>query len=603
MSGGTPAPAHPGRAMTHRRSSVKRSLSTVLSMLLAAVLLPLAPPPAAAQGLSDLLDPRSAREAQRAVRELERQRERREGQRAAAGERRENVRSERLAACERVAAWLAGTEHLPPEALAQRFGGGPRGDRGSPATQLPYDAWLLQDARFEPAFGKRYDDMTAQEGRRLHEASRGGCAMPRNERGQAMSDGMLLFRAFDPRLQPQYVQAVRQIREAHATIAQTLQALAALPPGDEGRQTLARLAAARGRLEGFLDQPGRDTWRRGFAEAYARVVAPANEARVAAAVAQARGLEGLQALIRLQAELQAEARAAGTEVRLPPALRESQASLAAEVASGERARVDALGSGVVALERGAQWLADYRQRLQPLLGDSAPGRELVMHFEARRGAALQAAERDLAQRIAATHSEGELQALVGRYLPLDLDQRHPVGTALLTRVAVQRDELHKRSVLGSVAPGHGAAAAPSPRPAPAATASGEPSESDMYDAFNAVLQARNAAARDTAERCNSRQFQNDPVLAMQCLQFGLGVGTTGGGQGVRAPEFKVAAFRKLGCEKAQGETGWRCDYAAGISGNVQLPPSMAALMGGGNHGQARFIRRGEGWLMIPDPPR
>lgn len=589
-----------------------RALATILCTLLAAVLPALAPPPAAAQGLSDLLDPRTAREVQRAARELERQRareaarERREGQRSASSERRENVRSDRLAACERVAAWFAGTEHIPPEALARRFGGGPRGERGSPAMQLPYEAWLLQDARFEPAFGKRYDEMPVEEGRALHEASRGGCAMPRNERGQAMSDGMLLFRAFDPRFQAQYVQAVRRIREARGTVQRTLQDLATLAPGDEARQALGRQAAQRVELEGYLDDAGRAALRRAFAEAYARAVAPANEARVAAAVAQARGLDGLKALGRLQDELLAEARAAGTEAPLPAALRERRAALAAEVAAGERARVDALGSGLVALERGAQWHADYRQRLEPLLGSSGAGRGLLEHFEARRAAALQAAGGELAQRIAAARSEGELQALQARYLPLAFDERHPAGTALFTRIAEQRDELHKRSVLGSAAPaGGGADAAPTvrPRPTAAPTATGEPSESDMYDAFNAVLQARNAAARDTAERCNNRQFQNDPVLAMQCLQFGLGVGTTGGGQGVRAPEFKVAGFRKLGCEKAQGETGWRCDYAAGISGNVQLPPSMAALMGGGNHGQARFIRRGEGWLMIPDPPR
>ncbi|MBX3600599.1 MAG: hypothetical protein KF863_08240 [Rubrivivax sp.] len=593
-----------------------------LALLCAATLLggmlASAAPTAAAQGLGDLLDGKTARELQRAAREVERQRaresarERRERSREEARERRDAVRDERLADCERVAAWFAGTDHIPPEALARRFGGGPRGDRSSPSMQLPYEAWLLQDARFEPAFGQRYDAMSVDEGKALHEASRGGCTMPRNERGQSMSDGMLLFRAFDPRFQPQYVQAVRRIREAQAQVQQTLQALAALAaagPGDEAGQALGRQAAQRAALEGYLDEPRRAAFRRAFAETYARVVVPAQEARVADAVAQARGLDGLQALARLQAELQAEARAAGAEAPAPAALRERREALVAEVAAGERARVDALGSGLVALERGVQWHADYRQRLEPLIGGSAAAHALVEHFEARRAAALQAAERELAERIAATRSEGELQALVARYLPVAADERHAVGTALFTRVAAQRDELHKRSVLGSASPpaaGGGGAArstAPAARPVAAAAASGEPSESDLYDAFNAQLQARNAAARDTAERCNNRQFQNDPVLAMQCLQYGLGVGTTGGGQGVRAPEFRISSFQKLGCEKAQGETGWRCDYAAGIAGNVQLPPSMAVLMGAGNHGQARFVRRGDGWLMIPDPPR
>lgn len=87
---------------------------------------------------------------------------------------------------------------------------------------------------------------------------------------------------------------------------------------------------------------------------------------------------------------------------------------------------------------------------------------------------------------------------------------------------------------------------------------------------------------------------------MQCLQFAVGVGTTGGGQHVIAPEFKISAFDKLGCEKAQGEAGWRCDYAIGFAGNVALPPSLAAALGGGSHGQSRFVRRGGAWLMLPN---
>lgn len=584
-----------------REDPATRSIRPAWIMLLWAALLSAMPLPAAAVDITDILDGKGLRELGRQS-ARESARERRERATRERMERQESARSDRMADCQRVAAWYTGTEHIPPEALASRFGGGSRGDGGSPAMTLPYEAWLLQDARFEPAFGIRYDDMAVEDGKRLHQASRGGCRMPTNERGQAMSDGMLLFRAFDARYQPRYVQAVRQIREAHATIRQTQLLLADLPPGEMGRKQLAQHAAQRRALEGYLDEGGRNGWRQAFVDAYARVVDPANEARVAAAVAKSSGLDGLQSLSRLQAELVDEARAAGVDFRLPPALRQHQDALAAQVANAERARVDALGSGVVALERGAQWYADYRQRLAPHIADTAPGRELMRHFEVRRGSALNAAERDLSRRIAATRSDNELQALVARYLPLEQDQRHPAGTALFTRVAMQRDELHKRSVLGS-SPSSAKSEQPAGHVSRPASGSGEPSESEMYDAFNAVLQAQNAAAQETAERCNKRQYQNDPLLGVQCIEFGLGVGTTGGGQNVRAPQFRIANFQKLGCEKAQSETGWRCDYAAGISGNLQMPPSMARLMGAGNMGQARFVRRGDGWLMIADPPR
>lgn len=423
----------------------------------------------------------------RSTREIERQaardaaRERRERSREEMRERQERARSERLSACEKVAAWYVGTDHIPPEVLASRFGGVARGDRGSQASQLHYDAWLLQDARFEPAFGKRYDDMTSEEGKRLHDASRGGCRMPTNERGQAMSDGMLLFRAFDARFQPRYVQAVREIREAHASIRHVRQALAALSPGEEGRQRFDQLVAQRQALAGFLDEKERENWRLAFADAYGRVLGPANEVRVAKAVAHSHGFEGLQMLGRLQAELNTEADAVGVAPPLPPALRERQQALAAELAASERARVDALGGGLVALERGVHWHVDYRRRLGPLMGDSARGRELMQYFEAHRSNALDAAEPELSQRINATHSEDELQALVERYLALPMDQQHLAGTALYTRVAAQRDVLYKRRILGDqlsspvggvaqAPPQQGSAAAPVP-------ASGEPDAS------------------------------------------------------------------------------------------------------------------------------
>ncbi|MDP3822652.1 MAG: hypothetical protein Q8R33_14360 [Burkholderiales bacterium] len=120
----------------------------------------------------------------------------------------------------------------------------------------------------------------------------------------------------------------------------------------------------------------------------------------------------------------------------------------------------------------------------------------------------------------------------------------------------------------------------------------------MHDAFNDLLQAQNGQATDVAERCNNRDYQGDSVLAMQCLQYAMGVGMTRGGQGVVAPQFKISRFEKLGCERAQGEAGFRCDYVAGIAGNVNLPPSLNSVVKNGSATQARFVKRGSGWSML-----
>lgn len=549
---------------------------------------------------------RAVRDAERAARNAERQAERaaREGERRAASEDRRSARAQREQGCERIQTWLSDTSGVPPEVLDRRFGGGAgRADpKAAAATQLPYESWLFQDARFVPAFGKRFDEVPTDERAALQQAGN-GCVPPRNARGQAISDNMLFFRAFDSRYHPRYVDGVQKIREAQSHVGTAKKDLALLAPDDDGLRRYRELAAQAARLSLFLDVEQRAAYQQALAQAQTRIVQPVLARRAGEAVSQANGYTGLTALVELQSEM---ARDGGA---VPPGLRERQADIARELVAQERSRVDALGSGLVGLERGVQWHREYATRYGARLVPAVPQlRAMLEHFEQRRAAVLDASQAELSARIAQVKSDGELQQLVAQYIPLEFDQRQTSGTALMTRVAEQRDTLHKRSVIGTQT----ATAAPAPPATPAqaaparavaAPADGGPSESDMYDAFNDLLQAQNAQATSVAERCNNRDFQGDPVLAMQCLQFGLGVGMTRGGQGVVAPQFKISHFERLGCEKAQGETGFRCDYVAGIAGNVNLPPSLDAVVKGGNVAQARFVKRGSGWLMLPDPPR
>lgn len=74
---------------------------------------------------------------------------------------------------------------------------------------------------------------------------------------------------------------------------------------------------------------------------------------------------------------------------------------------------------------------------------------------------------------------------------------------------------------------------------------------------------------------------------------------TSGGQGVVAPRFEVSRFEKSACEKAQSEAGYYCDYVAGFAGNANLPPSLAGMLHNGEITQARFVRQGSRWILIP----
>lgn len=135
---------------------------------------------------------------------------------------------------------------------------------------------------------------------------------------------------------------------------------------------------------------------------------------------------------------------------------------------------------------------------------------------------------------------------------------------------------------------------------------GEPTEAEMRAAYEARLGGINRHTQATADQCRNRAYrqgQGDPVLAMQCLGYAMttpGAGTRGG---ITPPQMKATSFRKIACEKAQGEPGYYCDYSAGLSTNLALPPSMAGMLQQAAVAQARFVRRENGWMMMPSRGR
>ena len=514
--------------------------------------------------------------------------------------------------CGHIAAWLAETDFIPPEVQSRRFGRAQPGG-ASAALQVPYESWLLQDAKFEPVFGKRYDAVTADEASRLRQtASR--CPPPRNAQGQSVIDNMFVTRSFDDRYRARYIQGVVQIREAQLRGAAALSMFNTLQAVETAPQQFQEAAASQRQIEGFLDGKNRAEIRKAAKDAHNRAISPLQALRAQQAVANARGYEGLVALTSLQQGFDREAQMADVAPIPLPEMTAKLQTLVQDLVGSEKGRIDALGTGAVALERGVQWHQEYRSRYLPRVTSATSGLSAMLaYFEERRATALDAAEKDLTARVSQSRTDAELNQLVEKYIPLEFDQRHRSGTALLTSVAAKKDDLHKRAILGQPANAPAPASqtqadqrnVPSANSPPGATSSttGDPSESDLFDAFNDRLEASNEQARGTAEKCNNRDFKNDPLLAMQCLQFGVGVGVTKGAQGVLPPQFKVSRFEKIGCEKAQGETGYRCDYVAGFAGNMNMPPSMGVLMKQGSISQSRFVRRGDRWLLLPDPRR
>lgn len=537
------------------------------------------------------LGAREAREAQRAARQ-------------AGGTARRtqvmNERQEREVTCAKLTEWLSDIDSVPPEVQQRRFGGGT--GASTAAMQIPYESWLLQDDRFVSFYGKPFDAVGADEMQRLQRG--GNCPSPRNARGQAVIDNMFLYRSFDPRYHPRYADGVKAIRAAHAEVRTALAQLRALKPDDEGLRRYRELAAPSERLSAFLGEEPRSGYRQALQVAYQQVAQPVLASRSREAIAQAKGYDGLLALSQLQGEIGRDAASSRTAAgSAGEQLRAKQAAIARELVAQERARVDALGQGLVGLERGVQWHQDYRARYEKLTGSAPELREMLAHFEQRRGVLLEAAQPELSSRITQARSDRELDELTARYLPLDSDKRSVAGTALLTRVAESRDELHKRGVLGgrevAAADARAPAAAAQPAAAPPKTApvaervaAGEPTESDMYDLIKQRLDNAAAEVRNMAAECKGGFNQNDPAKAMLCLAGGIGT-HAGAGEAM-----KITRFEKLGCERASGKPGYLCDYLVATSGGAArgMGASMERLIGRGGAGQARFLKTRDGWI-------
>lgn len=525
---------------------------------------------------------RAEQEAEQAARKEANRRERDEKS-AAVRQAKAEKEQERLALCETFNNWLQDPAGLPPEVMTRRWQGGPgpAGDAG----KIAFEAWLFQDVRAEKLFGHRLE--AVPEATRTHWQNLGrSCGVVRNNRGQAYGDGQLLNRIFLAPYHQQYLEGIQRIRDARARLSALEQELAALSA--TGSERFVAIGKELDLLNGFATPEQRDALRSLRAETHRKVLAPASEQQLMSVASQATGLDGLRAMVSARQKAARDAYAANQPVQVPEAFSRKQETLVKALAANESKRIAALGSGLNGLQQGVQWYQHWRSTYQPLLADVPQLGGILKTFEQQRQETLSAAESTLIKEIDASRDTEQLQALFSKYLPLASDRSGKSGAALSAAEARKRADLTRQQLLGNSDAGS------SNR-----SGRGEPTAGDVYDALKAMVDAQNRQAGDTAQRCNNRDFQNDPVLAVQCLQYGVGVGVSADAQNVHAPRFTIVRFKKIACDKAQGQAGYLCDYVLGIQSNLNLPPSLAALMAG-NVSQARFVWDGDHWLVLPD---
>ncbi|MBZ0161667.1 MAG: hypothetical protein K8H74_03035 [Notoacmeibacter sp.] len=119
---------------------------------------------------------------------------------------------------------------------------------------------------------------------------------------------------------------------------------------------------------------------------------------------------------------------------------------------------------------------------------------------------------------------------------------------------------------------------------------GEPTAKEMLLAVKDRFDQINEELSSSFGRCQRGEFQNDPIMAMECLAI-LGAG--GGGQF----KIRLTQFEKLGCTDALIRTGFICDYVLGFEADSPfMHGRMAELMGAGSASQGRFLPIEGGWL-------
>jgi hypothetical protein len=516
----------------------------------------------------------------------------RDQQRDAAAEKREQKLADKEAWCETFHAWAINHDDVPPEVVQARFSGGLR--LAPEVARIRTEAWALQDDRARRLLGKTFEELSEEDFADL--SRRGGCRFgPATAQSRPMVSADLFSRAQHPQFKAEMTRDLALIRKARADAKAAESELGTLAPDSAGLRRYEALVSAEATLRPMLAEAQRGALSVALDVASTRVLVPALAERARSAMAGASGLDGLASLTKVKREL-TDRRAKGgggadTLAAVVADVNKSLQRLATEVAASERRSLDALGNGAAALERGVQWHREYEQRIAPHTGELAELRALPGEFQERRARALQAARGELSTQISRSASPAELEQVVGRYLPLASDAQSPAGAELMAKVEQRRELFERNRVLGR---------APTDTSRPAATSSnrGEPTVEDIYEAVNAQFRGVNANAAAAAESCNSGGARNDALLAMQCLGM---AGAAGVGQGgtFRPVAFKLTRLQKVGCAPAVGQAGYMCDYVAGFEGNTQLPPSMDALVRNGSVGQARFIRVGDAWQMLP----
>ena len=484
--------------------------------------------------------------------------------------------------------------------------GGPT-QRGPDAADALLRA-LLEPRRFVSAFGTPYEQLTVPELSAMWQTYMRSCNVARgvaDPTAQAMQR-QAIATMLNPSRRPANLKLIETGLVSSDDTVRLTNELNGLQADDAGYERFLAIGNSGPAIARKADAPLRQAFEAALSDAQQRIAVPVERARVADAVARARGYEGFAQLEKMLGTTRSllirriggpESASAKENVSTLTAKLEQ---LANELAANERGRVDALGSGVVALERGVQWQNEFSQKFAN--ANHYPSLTATQaYFSDRREPTLRVAAAELNPLILRTKTEAQLNDLQQRYL-LPSDGATVGGTALLTAISTQKRELEKIAAMGPDFERRSPAPAPAPAGKPAApatktteSASGEPSEEVMYELVRGVFDAESERIADLQKRCKNGGGGNIMDMSI-CLGVGIN-----GSMGAYDQPTRVVKFEKVGCDKAVGRAGYECDFdytLTGSSSRFMGPITKSLAGGGGGPGHARFVYNKSGWRML-----
>lgn len=256
----------------------------------------------------------------------------------------------------------------------------------------------------------------------------------------------------------------------------------------------------------------------------------------------------------------------------------------------ERNKIDNLGSGLKAVENGTNW---YRQFVSKFVDkfQSSKIDKTLSYFGKRRSNDLANAERNIVSLINSSDNATETRKILSKYTGTAFDSETTAGLNIkeagdnkfkVFAAQHQQEEEEKRR-----RPCKEFASSEISAPA------GPPTQEEMCTALWRKVEAINSHYDELGARCQNREFENNPLLAMQCLQL------CGASAGKCDINVKITKFQKIACKKAVGEAGFNCDYLMSIYSNAEfVQASLETFLPYGGTAQGRFIRQPGGWLFL-----